>query len=65
MVNVHLARDFDIGAGKVWALLEDFGNISWAPGIDKTEVIGEGVGMITPSTHWRDGAYGRGVKGDG
>ena len=28
MVNVHLARDFDIGAGKVWALLEDFGNIS-------------------------------------
>ncbi len=45
MVNVHLARDFDIAAGKVWALLEDFGNISWAPGIDKTEVIGEGVGM--------------------
>ena len=32
---------------RVWPVLEDFGNItSWVPGIDKVEVIGEGVGMI-------------------
>ncbi|NRA42507.1 MAG: SRPBCC family protein [Pseudomonadales bacterium] len=32
---------------KVWPVLEDFGNITlWVPGIDKVEVIGEGVGMI-------------------
>ena len=45
MVEVHLARDFDISAEKVWALLENFGDISWAPGIDKIELIGAGVGM--------------------
>ncbi|WP_373077943.1 SRPBCC family protein [Zhongshania sp.] len=45
MVNVHLAREFDIAADKVWALLENFGDIGWAPGIDKTELIGDGIGM--------------------
>jgi carbon monoxide dehydrogenase subunit G len=45
MVNVHLARDFDISAERVWALLEDFGDINWAPGIDRIEVIGDGIGM--------------------
>lgn len=30
---------------KVWALMSDFGNMSWAPGIERTEVIGEGIGM--------------------
>lgn len=46
MVEVHVARDLDFSAETVWALLEDFGDISWAPGIDRIEVIGEGIGMI-------------------
>ena len=46
MVEVHVARDLDFPAATVWALLEDFGDISWAPGIDRIEVIGEGIGMI-------------------
>lgn len=46
MVDVHVARDLDFSAATVWALLEDFGDINWAPGIDKIEVIGEGIGMI-------------------
>lgn len=45
MINVHLARDFDFAAEKVWALLENFGDIGWAPGVDRTELIGEGIGM--------------------
>ncbi|WP_051171130.1 SRPBCC family protein [Spongiibacter marinus] len=46
MVEVHVERDLDFPAATVWALLEDFGDINWAPGIDKIEVIGEGIGMI-------------------
>ena len=46
MVEVHVARDLDFPAETVWALLEDFGDISWAPGIDRIEVIGEGISMI-------------------
>ncbi|MBQ0795326.1 SRPBCC family protein [Zhongshania sp.] len=45
MVETHLARELDIPAERVWALLEDFGDISWAPGIDKIELIGSGIGM--------------------
>jgi carbon monoxide dehydrogenase subunit G len=46
MVEVHVECDLDFPAATVWALLEDFGDINWAPGIDKIEVIGEGIGMI-------------------
>ncbi len=45
MAEVLVQRDYTFPAEKVWALLADFGNISWAPGMDKVEVIGEGVGM--------------------
>lgn len=46
MAEVLLQRDYEFSAETVWALLSDFGNISWAPGMDKVEVIGEGPGMI-------------------
>lgn len=46
MVEAHLTRDFNYPASKVWGLLENFGDINWAPGIDKIEIIGEGIGMI-------------------
>jgi hypothetical protein len=46
MVEVRIEREFEFGAGDVWAVLADFGNVSWVPGIEKVEVEGEGVGMI-------------------
>ena len=45
MVETHLAREFTVSAKAVWELLENFGDISWAPGIDKIELIGSGIGM--------------------
>jgi hypothetical protein len=45
-VKVNVERELHFSCEQVWSLLEDFGNIHWAPGIDKLEVIGQGVGMI-------------------
>lgn len=46
MVNVKLVRDLDFPAERVWAVLEDYGNMEWAMGPPRVEVIGEGIGMI-------------------
>ncbi len=46
MVNVKLLRDLDFPAEQVWAVLEDYGNLEWAMGPPRVEVIGEGIGMI-------------------
>jgi hypothetical protein len=46
MVEVQVQRELEFGAGTVWALLADFGNVSWVPGVEKVELEGEGVGMI-------------------
>lgn len=46
MAEVLLQKDYDFSAETVWGLLSNFGDISWAPGMDKVEVIGEGPGMI-------------------
>ncbi len=35
----------DFPAQRVWALLEDFGNMQWAPGVKQVELIGTGIGM--------------------
>jgi hypothetical protein len=45
MVSVVVEKDIPQPAAKVWALLADFGDISWS-GMDNVEVEGEGVGMI-------------------
>ncbi|MFT5576633.1 MAG: hypothetical protein ACI89D_002162 [Bermanella sp.] len=45
MAEVLLQKDYKFSADTVWALLSNFGDISWAPGMDKVEVIGEGLGM--------------------
>jgi hypothetical protein len=45
-VKATVKRELNFTPSQVWGLLEDFGNIHWAPGIDKLEVIGEGIGMI-------------------
>jgi hypothetical protein len=46
MVEVTLERDLDFPADRVWAVLEDYGNMEWAMGPPKVEVIGEGIGMV-------------------
>ena len=45
MAEVFFQRDIPFPVERVWAVLEDFGNMEWAPGIARTELIGEGVGM--------------------
>lgn len=45
-MQVHVQRELEYSADTVWALLEDFGNMSWAPGIQKMEVEGQGPGMV-------------------
>ena len=46
MVSVRSEREFDVDSGMLWAILADFGNIGWIPGIEKVELEGDGVGMI-------------------
>jgi hypothetical protein len=46
MVEVSIEREFAFGAEEVWAVLADFGNVSWVPGVEKVDLEGEGVGMI-------------------
>lgn len=46
MIDVTVQRELPVPADKAWALISDFGDISWAPGMDKVEVTGEGPGMI-------------------
>ncbi len=45
MVEAKLVRELDFPAQRVWAVLEDFGNMEWAMGPPKVEVIGTGEGM--------------------
>lgn len=46
MIDVKIQKKLACPADKVWELLEDFGNLSWSPGMDNVEVAGEGVGMV-------------------
>ncbi|MBW2292648.1 MAG: SRPBCC family protein [Deltaproteobacteria bacterium] len=46
MIEVSLEREFAVDAKKLWAILADFADISWIPGLEKVELEGEGVGMI-------------------
>jgi hypothetical protein len=46
MVEVSIEREFDVDAEALWAMLANFGDISWIPSIEKVELEGDGVGMI-------------------
>lgn len=46
MITVELIRDLDFPAEQVWAVFENFGNLEWAMGPPRVEVLGEGIGMI-------------------
>ncbi len=45
MIEAKLVRDINFPAQRVWAVLEDYGNMEWT-GAPKFNVIGEGIGMI-------------------
>lgn len=45
MSEVVVSREFAAPAEQVWAVLANFGDINWAPGMEKVELIGDGVGM--------------------
>ncbi len=46
MVEYRMERELAIAADQLWAMLANFGDISWIPGLEKVELEGEGVGMI-------------------
>ncbi len=45
MIEVKLVREMNFPAQRVWAVLEDYGNMEWT-GAPEFKVIGEGIGMI-------------------
>ena len=46
MASVSLTRELEQPVDEVWALVSDFGNISWMPAGTKCRLEGEGPGMI-------------------
>lgn len=46
MISVMVSREFEVSAQQMWDLLGNFGDISWAPGMDRVEVEGSGPGMV-------------------
>ncbi len=46
MVEVRVEREVDFDGEKVWAVIADFGDVSWVPGVQKVELEGSGVGMV-------------------
>lgn len=45
-VRVQVIRELDAPVDTVWAVVSDFGNVSWAAPETQVDVIGEGVGMV-------------------
>ena len=45
MVEAIVEADFDVPAARLWALVADFGNVDWMPGMDGARVEGDGPGM--------------------
>ena len=46
MVELSIERELEFSAKEVWAVIADFGNVDWVPGVEKVELEGEGVGMV-------------------
>lgn len=45
MAGIAFERELPFSATSVWEVLEDFGNMAWAPGVKQVEIIGSGIGM--------------------
>ena len=46
MIEVAVTRETDVAFDKVWGLVADFGDTSWMQGVAKTELEGEGIGLV-------------------
>jgi mxaD protein len=46
MPKVEVRRTVEVPAERLFGLLGDFGNTSWVPGAQETEVEGDGPGMV-------------------
>jgi hypothetical protein len=46
MLEITVTRNSNLSAETVYVLLADFGNTSWMKGVTKTDVEGDGVGMV-------------------
>ena len=46
MARVTVKESLAFPAQKVWELVSDFGNVSWFQGLAKSEVRGQGPGMV-------------------
>lgn len=46
MASVSLTRELEQSVEKVWALVSDFGNVSWMPAGTECRLEGEGPGMV-------------------
>ena len=46
MASVSITRELEQSVDQVWALVSDFGNISWMPAGTKCRLEGEGPGMV-------------------
>jgi hypothetical protein len=46
MARVCVKESLAFSAQQVWELVSDFGNVSWIPGLAKSEVRGGGPGMV-------------------
>lgn len=44
-MKVDVEREMAHPAAKVWAVLANFGDLSWVPGAERVEVLGDGIGM--------------------
>lgn len=45
MPRIAIVKEVDAPAAIVWALLADFGDVSWIPVAERVDVTGEGIGM--------------------
>jgi hypothetical protein len=46
MARVSVKEKLGFPAQQVWELISDFGNVSWLKGLTKSEVQGQGPGMV-------------------
>ena len=46
MARVSVKQSLEFPAQQVWDLISDFGDVSWLQGISKSEVRGQGPGMV-------------------
>jgi hypothetical protein len=45
MPHLAITKRVDATPAAVWAILADFGDVTWIPAADQVEIQGEGVGM--------------------